>query len=173
MLSLLRHIAGSLSSPQRRRKSPMECFHTWCRSNHNIHAGLPLATVKVLVSLPVQTRHAGSTRGGVLHAGLLLERLWHFDGKAWAAQTVSGSGRSGRCEGVIPARQARVQVMTRLVVVCEARHTYISDVSTPGRARARGGVGVARLRRGERGRAGRAVVVAGVRLVCADGALAA
>ena len=63
--------------------------------------------------------------------------------------------------------------MTRLVVVCEARHTYISDVSTPGRARARGGVGVARLRRGERGRAGRAVVVADVRLEGSDRTLAA
>ena len=43
----------------------------------------------------------------------------------------------------------------------------------PRSARARGGVGVARLRRGERGRAGRAVVVARVRLVGAEGALAA
>ena len=74
---------------------------------------------------------------------------------------------------MVPARQAGVQVMARLVVVCEARHTYISDVSTPGRARARGGVGVARLLGRQCGRAGRAVVVAGVRLVGAQRAQAA
>jgi hypothetical protein len=67
--------------------------------------------------------HAESTRGGILHAVLLLERLWHFDGKAWATQAVSCSRRAGGCEGVIPARQAGVQVIARLVVVCEARHT--------------------------------------------------
>ena len=67
----------------------------------------------------------------------------------------------------------RDQVESNLVQVIQTNVALVAVERESRRGHARGGVGVASLLGRQFGRAGRAVVVAGVRLVGADGALVA